>query len=69
MGIVTQKQSYGYNLTLPQILAENAVKYGDTKTAIREKAYGIWQKYSWADYYRYMKKTAGGFAALESSAR
>ena len=64
MGIVTQKQSYGYNLTIPQILAENAVKYGETKTAIREKAYGIWQRYSWSDYNSYMKKTAGGFAAL-----
>ena len=43
---------------------ENAAQYGDKKTAIREKAYGIWQKYSWADYYRYMEKTAAGFAAL-----
>ena len=65
MDIVTQKQSYGYNLTIPQILAENAVKYGETKTAIREKAYGIWQRYSWSDYNSYMKKTAGGFAVLD----
>ena len=54
----------GYNSTLPQILAANAVMYGDSRTAIRDKAYGIWQKYTWADYYRYMQKTAGGFAAL-----
>ncbi|PKN77174.1 MAG: long-chain fatty acid--CoA ligase [Deltaproteobacteria bacterium HGW-Deltaproteobacteria-10] len=51
--------------TLPHILAGNVSKYGDTKTAIRDKAYGIWQKYSWADYYRYMEKTAAGFAALK----
>lgn len=50
--------------TLPQILAGNYSKYGDKKTAIRDKAYGIWQKYSWADYYRYMEKAAAGFAAL-----
>jgi long-chain acyl-CoA synthetase len=50
--------------TLPQILAGNLSKYGDGETAIRDKAYGIWQKYSWADYYRYMEKTAAGFAAL-----
>ena len=43
---------------------ENAARYGDTKTAIREKAYGIWQKYSWAEYCRYMRITAAGFAAL-----
>jgi len=60
----TQEKLHGYNSTLPQILADKAVRYGDSKTAIRDKAYGIWQKYSWADYYRYMQKTAGGFAAL-----
>jgi long-chain acyl-CoA synthetase len=51
--------------TLPQIIAGHAAKYGDTKTAIRDKAYGIWQKYSWTDYYRFLEKTAAGFAALE----
>ncbi len=58
-----QKKLDNYN-TLPQILAGNLSKYGDTKTAIRDKAYGIWQKYSWADYYHYMAKTAAGFAEL-----
>jgi len=52
------------NLTLPQLLMENAALYGDAKTAIREKAYGIWQKYTWADYGRYVRTTAAGFAAL-----
>ena len=64
MDTTTQEKLHGYNSTLPQILADNAVRYGDSKTAIRDKAYGIWQKYNWADYYRYMQKTAGGFAAL-----
>jgi long-chain acyl-CoA synthetase len=64
LSIATQKTSYGYHLTLPQILAENAQKYGEIKTAIREKAYGIWQRYSWSDYYRYVRKTAGGFGSL-----
>lgn len=53
-----------HNMTLPQVLMENAALYGDTKTAIREKAYGIWQKYTWADYLRYVQKTAAGFASL-----
>jgi long-chain acyl-CoA synthetase len=52
------------NKTLPQLLKANADLYGDSKTAIREKAYGIWQKYTWADYYRTMQKTAAGFASL-----
>jgi long-chain acyl-CoA synthetase len=51
-------------LTLPQLLMENCAMYGDTKTAIREKAYGIWQKYNWTEYGRYMLTTAAGFAAL-----
>jgi long-chain acyl-CoA synthetase len=51
-------------LTLPQLLAQNAQAFGDSKTAIREKAYGIWQTYTWKDYFNYVKKTAAGFAAL-----
>ena len=50
--------------TLPQLLMDNAARYGDAKTAIREKAYGIWQKYTWADYARYALTTAAGLAAL-----
>ncbi len=60
-----KKHSRDYrNLTLPQILAQNAETFGDQKTAIREKAYGIWQKYTWNDYLGFVKKTAAGFAAL-----
>ena len=51
-------------ITLPQLLMENAARYGDTKTAIREKAYGIWQTYGWSEYALYVRKTAAGFAAL-----
>ncbi len=58
-----QKELQKYS-TLPQILSGNAAKYSDKKTAIRDKAFGIWQKYTWTDYYRYMEKTAAGFAAL-----
>ncbi len=57
-------QSIRHQGTLPQLLAKNAETYGDAKTAIREKAYGIWQKYTWNDYFAYVKKTAAGFAAL-----
>ena len=59
-----QQNKTKIKLTLPQLLMENAVLYSDTKTAIREKAYGIWQKYSWTDYCRYMRITAAGFASL-----
>jgi long-chain acyl-CoA synthetase len=50
--------------TLPQILMKQAERHGSEVTAIREKAYGIWQRYSWQDYYRYMKHTGLGLHAL-----
>ncbi len=46
--------------TLPRILMRQAERLGSKATAIREKAYGIWQTYSWLDYYRYMKHTGLG---------
>jgi len=58
------QKTHKNTLTLPQLLAQNAQAFGDSKTAIREKAYGIWQKYTWKDYFNYVKKTAAGFAAL-----
>ncbi|MBN2570237.1 MAG: AMP-binding protein, partial [Deltaproteobacteria bacterium] len=50
--------------TLPQILAKHAERFGSEGTAIREKAYGIWQSYSWKDYFQYMKKMALGLKVL-----
>ncbi len=50
--------------TLPQILLANAKKYGKDKIAIREKDLGIWQSYSWHDYYENTKKFALGLASL-----
>jgi long-chain acyl-CoA synthetase len=58
------QKTHKSTLTLPQLLAQNAQAFGDSKTAIREKAYGIWQTYTWKDYFNYVKKTAAGFAAL-----
>ncbi len=50
--------------TIPQILTDDAKKYGKGKIAIREKDLGIWQSYSWADYYENTKKFALGLASL-----
>jgi len=50
--------------TLPQILLHNAQKYGKDKLAIREKDLGIWQSYSWHDYYENTKKFALGLSSL-----
>ncbi|MGZ3592272.1 MAG: AMP-binding protein [Syntrophales bacterium] len=50
--------------TLPQILMKQSERLGSEATAIREKAYGIWQAYSWLDYYRYVKHTGLGLSDI-----
>ena len=60
----TKQNSDAIKYTLPQILVNNAARYSDTKIAIREKAYGIWQKYGWGEYLRYVRNSAAGFAVL-----
>ncbi|HHO75607.1 MAG TPA: long-chain fatty acid--CoA ligase [Deltaproteobacteria bacterium] len=50
--------------TLPQILARQAQMLGSSEIAIREKAYGIWQRYTWKDYLEYVKYTALGLISL-----
>lgn len=51
-------------LTFPNLLLENARKYGSKKDAIRGKDYGIWQSYSWAEYLEQVKWFALGLASL-----
>lgn len=41
--------------TLPQLLAFQATHFGQTRAAIREKAYGIWHTYGWEDYLHYVR--------------
>ncbi|MBN1104757.1 MAG: AMP-binding protein [Deltaproteobacteria bacterium] len=41
--------------TWPKVLRYNHEKYGDTRTAMRHKHYGIWQPYTWKDYYLNVK--------------
>ncbi|MBW2103159.1 MAG: AMP-binding protein [Deltaproteobacteria bacterium] len=48
----------------PQILVENAEKFGDRKPAMREKDYGIWQTYTWKDYLDQVRDFALGLASL-----
>ena len=53
----------GSGLTLPQTLLRQAEGSGE-HTAIREKAYGIWQTYTWLDYLNFTKKVGLGLYAL-----
>lgn len=50
--------------TFPQVLAAQAKRWGTERVAIREKAYGIWQPYTWHDYLQFVKHVALGFLSL-----
>jgi long-chain acyl-CoA synthetase len=50
--------------TWPKILTYNYEKYGDTQRAMRYKHYGIWQPYTWKDYYLNVKYLSLGLISL-----
>ncbi len=49
--------------TLPQVLRENFKKYGN-RVAMRVKDRGIWQEYTWEDYYLKVKHFCLGLISL-----
>jgi long-chain acyl-CoA synthetase len=48
----------------PKILKYNYDKYGDDRIAIRHKNHGIWQRYSWKDYYFNVRYLALGLISI-----
>lgn len=50
--------------TLPKILRDNAVKYGDRLVAIREKDRGIWKEFTWQDYFLKVKYLCMGLVRM-----
>src|SRR5262249_53560555 len=51
-------------MTLPQMLAAHARRYGRGKVALREKRYGIWQEATWEDYAAHVRAVGLGLEAL-----
>lgn len=51
------------DLTFPQILSNHAARFAG-RTAIREKAYGIWLAYTWEQYLSYTRRVALGLKSL-----
>jgi long-chain acyl-CoA synthetase len=49
--------------TFPKLIRANAQRWPD-KIAVREKDYGIWQSYTWRDYYEQGRLIALGLASL-----
>jgi long-chain acyl-CoA synthetase len=50
-------------ITIPQLLRQRAQLHGD-KLALREKEYGIWNRYSWSHYYETARLVALGLMSL-----
>ena len=53
----------GDPVSVPALLARNAARFGD-KPAYREKEYGIWQSWTWAEAEAEIRAMAMGFLAL-----
>ena len=51
-------------LTLPKLLVEQARRLGARKVALREKEFGIWQSFTWADYLRHVREFSLGLVSL-----
>jgi len=50
--------------TLPKLLKANYEKYGDRKLGMSVKDLGIWQPYTWKDYYENVKYFSLGLISL-----
>jgi len=50
-------------ITIPQLLRNRAEHHGD-RLALREKEYGIWNRYSWTHYYETARAIALGLMSL-----
>lgn len=50
--------------TLPALLKRNAVQFGDSKVALREKEFGIWQSVSWRAYFDKIRYLSLGLVEL-----
>src|SRR5450759_3440303 len=60
----TNKTELNVYDTWPKVLKYNADKYGHHAKAMRYKHYGIWQAYTWQDYYQNVKYLALGLLNL-----
>ena len=49
--------------TFPKLLVDRAARFAE-RQAMREKEYGIWQSWTWAEVAREVEALAGGLAAM-----
>jgi long-chain acyl-CoA synthetase len=55
---------HNQGLTIPRLLKYNYEKFGDKRVALRVKDYGIWQTFTWKDYYEKVKYLSLGLISL-----
>lgn len=61
--MTAEMTSSGELLSVPALLARNAAEFGN-KTAYREKEFGIWQSWTWAEAAEEIRAIALGFLVL-----
>ncbi len=62
-GLSLRQSLQAASITIPQLLRERAAMHGDA-LALREKEYGIWNRYSWRHYYETARTVAFGLLSL-----
>jgi long-chain acyl-CoA synthetase len=50
--------------TWPKVLKYNYEKYGDSRSAMRHKHFGVWQTHTWKDYFLNVKHLALGLLSF-----
>ncbi len=50
--------------TFPKLLMAKAAEYGDSKVALREKEFGIWQSVTWREYLEHVRYFSLGLISL-----
>ncbi len=50
--------------TVPKYFLDSYQKYGDKRVCLRKKEFGIWQTYTWKDYYERVKYFCLGMVSL-----
>jgi long-chain acyl-CoA synthetase len=50
--------------TAPKYLLHSYQKYGDKRICLRKKDFGVWQTYTWKDYYEHVKLFCLGLVSL-----
>ena len=50
--------------TFPKLLRRNYERYGDRKAAMRKLDFGVWQEYTWKDYYEKVKYLSLGLISF-----